>query len=69
MKISELIKELQAVKRAHGDLDVYGGNPDQGTSYEVSSAQECHEYGDSDKWCQVFSYTGPYCRECGRGCD
>ncbi|MDR2129581.1 MAG: hypothetical protein LBP56_00185 [Odoribacteraceae bacterium] len=26
MKISELVKELNAVKRAHGDLDVYFPN-------------------------------------------
>lgn len=68
MKVSELIKELQKIKREHGDLEVYGGDPDENAAYQVTSAQRLYSPFDGE-WAQVFSRIGPFCRECHRGCD
>ena len=68
MKVSELIKELQKLKREHGDLDVYGGNVDQGAAWKLESAIYINDMFDG-KYIHTISHLGHYCRECGRGCD
>lgn len=64
MKISELIAELQKIKRQHGDLEVLAGDPDYGYAmYPVSMVEE--DQGTAD----IYHFEGPHCGSCGRGCD
>lgn len=67
MKTSELIKHLQQMKREHGDQDVEMGNPDEGLVMSITGVTHIKDFGD--EWVQLFGNVGPYCRNCGRGCD
>ncbi len=83
MKLSELIKELNKLKREHGDLEIFAGDPDysNGDFHEVTKA--VYHDGNLEHHCgrwlvcgvtekphvDLWHFFGRHCSECGRGCD
>lgn len=72
MKISKLINELIAIKKEHGDHEVYAGDPDYGDGkHQVT--QVCVEgenlHCTADMVAVLWHGSGSYCKECHRGCD
>jgi hypothetical protein len=83
LQLSQLINQLIALKKKHGDLPVYAGDPDySGGDFYPVSACVYHdgqlEY-NAGRWlvCDVtgkphidlYHFLGSHCSQCGRGCD
>lgn len=72
MKISKLISELIAIKKEHGDQEVYVEDPDYGDGkHQVT---QVHVEGENLHYSApmvavLWHLPGSYCRECHRGCD
>lgn len=71
MKLSELIRELAALKKKHGDIEVYAEDPDygDGNAYEVTSARHSAGAVGSKEGVILWHHWGSYCSHCRRGCD
>lgn len=66
MKISELIAQLNKLKREHGDVEVRAGDPEWGDGMHRVYSVEPSEGRAS---VHLNHHYGGYCRECHRGCD
>lgn len=71
MKASELINKLIELKKKHGDVEVFAEDPDygDGNAYQVTSARYEPAGWQSKEGIVLWHFWGPYCKECGRGCD
>lgn len=83
MKLAELINQLIELKKKHGNIGVFAGDPDYsgGALFEVTAAKYhdgapefnagrwlvCAE--DSGPHVDLYHFLGSHCPECGRGCD
>lgn len=70
MKISDMVRELNRIKKEHGDLEAFvidGNSTQQGEVVSVSSGQPLR--ADDPQEAYVHIDSGPYCGSCGRGCD
>ncbi len=71
MKASQLINQLIALKKKHGDVDVYAEDPDygDGNAYLVTRAHYSSGGPLEKEGIILWHFWGAYCRECGRGCS
>jgi len=62
-KLSELIEDLQALEKEHGDLNVYAVSGSSGVAYELSSVflrgpDDCGDAGPFDEdgsWIEIYA--------------
>jgi hypothetical protein len=72
VKISELMKQLDAIKKQYGDVQVRTG--DDGFDAIVQRARIVTDpayvlAAGGNPFVNLWIDSGPYCRECRRGCD
>lgn len=69
MKISQLMRDLDEIRKTHGDLDLGVEDNSTYSDYRLLGVETyTRGYGTPREAC-IKTDIGPYCQDCGRGCD